>query len=282
MGFSYSSCTFSLVLVVVIGFAFLIHTTTAADIFTFVFKGCSGQANSGGFKDTVAALFNSLLAQASSVRFFKTSSGSGQTAVSGLFQCRGDLSNADCYSCVRRIYERSNSLCGNSVAARIQLSGCYVYYSIAGSQEISGSELQYKTCGKTGASYEEKRDTAISQLESGIAGGSGFYATTYASVYVIGQCQGDLSVGDCGECVKEAAQKAEVECGNAISGQVYLHRCYISYSYYPNGIPGHSSSGSGQQTGKTVAIVFGGAFALFFVVICLLFLRSISKKRDDY
>lgn len=38
--------------------------------------------------------------------------------------------------------------------------------------------------------------------------------------------------------------------------------------------------GSGQQTVKTAAIVVGGAFALFFVVICLLFIRSIFKKKD--
>ena len=37
---------------------------------------------------------------------------------------------------------------------------------------------------------------------------------------------------------------------------------------------------SGQQTAKTVAIVLGGALALGFLVICLLFARSLVKKRD--
>lgn len=38
--------------------------------------------------------------------------------------------------------------------------------------------------------------------------------------------------------------------------------------------------GSRQQMGKTAAIVVGGAFALFFVVMCLLFIRQSFKKKD--
>ena len=51
------------------------------------------------------------------------------------------------------------------------------------------------------------------------------------------QCEGDLSTGDCGQCVTQAVQHVEVECGGAPSGQVYLDKCYISYSYYPHGVP---------------------------------------------
>ncbi|RWV97748.1 hypothetical protein GW17_00039445 [Ensete ventricosum] len=60
------------------------------------------------------------------------------------------------------------------------------------------------------------------------------------------QCEGDLSAGDCSECVAQAVQKSEVECGAAASGQVYLDKCYISYNYYANGVPhGDNSSGGG-------------------------------------
>lgn len=39
-------------------------------------------------------------------------------------------------------------------------------------------------------------------------------------------------------------------------------------------------SGGQQQTGKTVAIVVGGAAALFFGIICLLFIRALWKKKE--
>jgi hypothetical protein len=37
---------------------------------------------------------------------------------------------------------------------------------------------------------------------------------------------------------------------------------------------------SGQQTAKTVAIVLGGAVGVGFLVICLLFARSLVKKKE--
>lgn len=37
---------------------------------------------------------------------------------------------------------------------------------------------------------------------------------------------------------------------------------------------------SGQQTAKTVAIVLGGAVGVGFLVICLLFAKSLAKKKD--
>ncbi|KAJ8650787.1 hypothetical protein MRB53_003810 [Persea americana] len=182
------------------------------------------------------------------------------------------------------IPQLSTSLCGDALAARIQLSGCYALYQISTFPQISGTQMLYKVCSRSESNFEEKRDTAFSAVETGIAGGSGFYATNYASVYAIAQCEGDLSAGDCGVCVKEAVRRAQVECGKSVAGQVYLSRCYLSFSYYPNGVTGHSSLGSGgqQQTGKTVAIVVGGAAALFLGVICLLFIRSLWKKKDDY
>ncbi|KAG6522470.1 hypothetical protein ZIOFF_019610 [Zingiber officinale] len=62
------------------------------------------------------------------------------------------------------------------------------------------------------------------------------------------QCQGDRSVSDCGECVAQAVQKSEVECGGAASGQIYLDKCYVSYSYYTNGIPHGTGSVGGEET----------------------------------
>ncbi|XP_077227817.1 plasmodesmata-located protein 1 [Tasmannia lanceolata] len=279
MGFSKSS--FSLTLILLTSLAFLIPLNTATDLYTLIYKGCSRQnSQDSNFQSTLTSLFNSLVAQSTTSRFFKTTSGSGQNALSGLFQCRGDLTNADCNNCVKKLPAMSTNLCGQTISGRIHLAGCYIVYQTSDFPQLSGTELLYKTCSGSKESFEDKRNTAFANLETGIAGGSGFYATTYGSVYVVAQCEGDLSVSDCGACVKEAVQRAEAECGNSIAGQIYLNRCYMSYSYYPNGV-GHSS-GSGQQTGKTVAIVVGGAAALGFGVICLLFLRSLWKKRDDY
>ncbi|XP_077249499.1 plasmodesmata-located protein 2-like [Tasmannia lanceolata] len=280
MGFSKSS-SLSLSLLFLTIFTILIPLSTPADLYTLIYKGCSKQNSQDyTFQQTLTTLFNSLISQSSTSHFFKTTAGGGRNSISGLFQCRGDISNADCNNCVKMIPQMASTLCGQAIAGRIHLTGCYMVYQTSDFPQGSGTDLLYKICSSKGANFENKRDTAFGNLETGIAGGSGYYATTYDSVYVTAQCEGDLSVSDCGECVKEAVQRAEVECGNSVAGQVYLNRCYMNYGYYTNG--GGLSSGSGQQTGKTVAIVVGGAAALGFAVIFLLFLRSLGRKRDDY
>ncbi|PIN05003.1 hypothetical protein CDL12_22463 [Handroanthus impetiginosus] len=272
-------------------------SNSATDYTTLVYKGCAKQALSdptGVYSQALSSLFGTLIAQSSKARFFKTTSGSGQTSITGLFQCRGDLSNVDCYNCVSRLPILIDKLCGKVIAARIQLFGCYMLYEISGFAQISGMEMLYKSCSGTnvgGAGFEQRRDTALSSLENGImSSNSGFYTTNYESVYVLGQCEGDVGANDCVECVKSAVQRAQVECGSSISAQIYLHKCFISYTYYPNGVPKRSSSasdsspsssGSGTNTGKTVAIILGGAAGVGFLVICLLFARGLMKKKDD-
>ncbi|XP_074558798.1 plasmodesmata-located protein 3-like [Curcuma longa] len=271
---------------------------SAGDLYNLVYKGCANQSLSGGgaaYGQTLAAMSTSLTTQAASSKFYKTTASSsyGGQSLFGLFQCRGDLSNSDCSACVARLLPMWPSLCGASAAARVQLAGCYALYQVSGFPQISGTQLLYKTCGSGsgGGDFEVKRDTAFSQLQSGVAGGKGFFATSYGSVYAIAQCEGDLSSGDCSDCVAQAVQKSEVECGGASSGQVYLDKCYISYSYYANGVTtaggggGGSGSGGGGggggQTGKTVAIVVGAAAGVGFLIICLLFARSVVKRDED-
>lgn len=140
-------------------------------------------------------------------------------------------------------------LCGDVAAAQVQLSGCYLRYEVVGFKDVPATQLLYKVCGSRkvsdGAGFEQRRDAAFEMAENGVqSGGALFYTGSYQSLYVLGQCEGSLGNADCGDCVKSAAEQAKVQCGDSISGQVYLHNCYISYSFYPNGVPTVSSSSS--------------------------------------
>ncbi|XP_073125987.1 plasmodesmata-located protein 2-like [Henckelia pumila] len=279
-----------------------IFAASADDYTTLVYKGCANQPlsdPSGVYSQAISSLYGTLIAQSSKAKYFKTTAGTSQSTINGLFQCRGDLSNADCYNCVSGLPVLTDKLCGSVIAARVQLSGCYMLYEVAGFQQVSGMQMLYKSCSATnigGAGFEEKRDTALSSLENGMTGNNnGFYTASYESVFALGQCEGDVGVSDCVGCVQNAVQRAQVECGSSISGQIYLQKCFISYSYYPNGVPkksssssssssytSPSSSGSSPNTGKTVAIILGGAAGVGFLVICLLFARGLAKRKDDH
>ncbi|KAL6522788.1 Plasmodesmata-located protein 2 [Orobanche hederae] len=272
------------------------HSQSAADYTALVYKGCAKKAVSdptNAYTQALSSLFGNLVAQSSKSKFFKTTSGPSPTTITGLFQCRGDLSNPDCYNCVSKLPALLVKRCGRVVAARIQLLGCYMMYEGAGFPQVSGMEMLYKSCSRNngdGAGFVEKRDTALNSLVNGMTSGGGggvFFTTSYGGVYVLGQCEGDVGASDCVECVKSAVQRAQVECGSSTGGQVYLHKCFIGYSYYPNGMPKRSSPGSyssppssGANTGKTVAIILGVAAGVAFFVIFLLFAKGLMKKKD--
>ncbi|CAA3015493.1 cysteine-rich repeat secretory 3-like isoform X2, partial [Olea europaea subsp. europaea] len=130
-----------------------------------VYKGCSNQDFqdfNGIYKQTLKILFDALIYQSSTVKFYKATFGDGQSAINALFQCRGDLSNFDCVNCVKKAVKRSKKLCGHSIAVRVQLNGCYLRYEIAGFRQVSGIEFLYKICG----SNRLPRDTILQETET--------------------------------------------------------------------------------------------------------------------
>lgn len=233
-------------------FVLLLHHTSDADNTNLVFKGCANQKlqdPSGIYSKNLKSLLVSLVAQSGQKVFSTTTSGEGQNMIMGLYQCRGDLSNTACYNCVSKIPEMLDKLCGKVVAARVHLSGCYLRYEVVGFKQVPLTQLLYKVCGSKQGSdngddgFEERRDTVFGMVESGVKnGGKLFYTGSYQSLYVLGQCEGDLANDDCGDCVKSAEDQAKAECGDSVSAQIYLHKCYVSYSFYPKGMSSISSS----------------------------------------
>jgi hypothetical protein len=247
--FHFSLLLFSLITIFVFLFPYAI---IGADNTNLVYKGCADQKFPDPiYSQNLKTLLSSLVSQASQKTFYTTTTGGSQNAILGLYQCRGDLTLPNCHSCVTMIQDMADKLCGKAIAARIQLNGCYMRYEIVGFKQVASTELLYKVCGSTQTKetgFEQKRDTAFELVESGVKSGL-FYTGMYESVYVLGQCEGDLGSDDCVDCVKIALERAKADCGDSISSQVYFHKCYISYSYYPNGVPSlYPSSGKLRET----------------------------------
>nr|XP_043636637.1 plasmodesmata-located protein 3-like [Erigeron canadensis] len=286
------------------------QTTSLAaskDITTLVFKGCANQKfqdPSGISSQNLQTLYNTLISQSSSNTFYNTTTGNDQltaTSLTGLYQCRGDLSNSDCNKCIKKVPDTIQKVCGgNTIAARIQLDGCYLKYEVVGFPPASSTDLLFKQCGTnraSGSGFDQRLESALEQIQKGVGNDKGFYSGVYQSVYVLGQCEGDLGNDDCGNCIKSAGENAKSVCGSSLSAQIYLEKCYISYTYYPNGVPGSGTGGGGGgiQTGetetgggggrhstqKTVAIIIGGLAGLFLGIAFLLVLKSAFKKKKE-
>ncbi|XP_059436071.1 plasmodesmata-located protein 3-like [Corylus avellana] len=274
---------------------FLPSLESSADYTTLVYKDCASQTFTDPTKSqsqaALSSLFQELVAHSSQSKFFKAVGGGSEAAVSGLFQCRGDISEEECYRCVNTVAQMSNSLCSQAMAARVQLFGCYTHYEAGGFHETSTSKtnLRHNTCGESKVAangFVELWDAAFAALIDGIVHGNGFYTTNYESVQVMAQCEGDLGGCECGECVSNAEQIAHEECGESVSGEIYLDKCFISYTFNPDGIPANphpenNQRGNNNSNGKVAAIVVGGAAALFLGFMFLLLIKSWGKKEDD-
>ncbi|KAJ0959458.1 putative Gnk2-like domain-containing protein [Helianthus annuus] len=282
-------------------------SSSSVDLTKFIYKGCANQKfqdPSGISSQNLQSLYQTLITQSSSTNFFNTTTGNNQltTSITGLYQCRGDLPNSDCNTCVKKIPETIQKVCGgDTIAARVQLDGCYLRYEVVGFPPASPTDLLFKQCGSgraSGSGFDDRIESALGQIVNGVASGKGYYAGEFESVYVLGQCEGDLGSADCVSCVRSAAENARSACGSSISGQIYLQECYVSYTYYPNGVPGSGTGGGGgggiqtgeTQTGggdghrntqKTVAIIIGGLAGLFLAIAFLLVLKSAFKKKKE-
>ncbi|XP_024982201.1 cysteine-rich repeat secretory protein 11-like [Cynara cardunculus var. scolymus] len=283
-------------------------SSSFAGLTDFMYKGCANQKfqdPSGISSQNLKSLYTTLISQSSTTNFYKTTVGgndsSSTTAITGLYQCRGDLSNTDCNTCVNKIPETIGKLCGgDTIAARVQLDGCYLRYEVVGFPPATATDVLFKQCGSnraSGSGFDDRLESALSQIEKGVVTGKGYYAGEYQSVYVLGQCEGDLGNGECVNCVKTAAENGRSSCGSSISGRIYLQQCYISYTYYPNGVPGSGTGGGGggiatgatetggggrrHDTQKLVAIVIGGLAGLFLGIAFLMVLRSAFKKKKE-
>ncbi|GAA0140179.1 hypothetical protein LIER_01578 [Lithospermum erythrorhizon] len=255
---------------------------------SLIYKQCTNQTSlndSNAFALLLSTLFQELVDEAGKSKFYQTSVGDEEVAVSGLFQCRGDLSSDECHNCVDKFSEVSKTSCGNVVPARIQLSGCYLRYHPEGDETMSRLQLLHKTCGKSHSEivgFEEIRNSAFAALESGIRSSeNGFCDMKYEGVKLRAQCVGNLGACECGKCVNNALQIAQEECGYAGSGEVYLDSCFISYKYYHDGINGDMYEDKQHgNSNKLVAIVVGGIVALILAAAFYQFMRSCGKKKD--
>ncbi|GJZ79714.1 retrovirus-related pol polyprotein from transposon TNT 1-94 [Tanacetum coccineum] len=113
--------------------------------------------------------------------------------------------------------------------------------------------LLHEECGVragTGTDFDRRKNRALKELVDHVGNKKGYYATRtfyYPQVNVLGQCEGDLGVDDCVNCVKTAIDFDQADCGSAFNGDVYLQKCYISYS--------DGGDNNGGNTGGLVALV---------------------------
>ncbi|XP_047970997.1 plasmodesmata-located protein 4-like [Salvia hispanica] len=255
----------------------MITITHSSETHKLVYTQCSNRTSPN--PSLLPILFQQLITHSSQSTFFKTIVANEQTAISGSFQCMKHLSSYECESCVAR----SSSLCGESLAARIQLHGCSVRYEDDDDGAEAEAEAENNKILRWGCSerrierggFEDVKYAALGMVESCVMSENGFCEMMYESIHVLAQCGESLSSCECGECVHRAVEIAcEERCRYSVSGQVYVDGCFLSYVY--------RDEGGGGSSPKLVALVVGGLAILSVGAGLCYFMKSCGKKKDDW
>ncbi|KAL3735671.1 hypothetical protein ACJRO7_024750 [Eucalyptus globulus] len=251
---------------------------------SFLYKGCSQlkYAPDSAYEWNVNSLLTSLVNSAtySSYNKFTIVGSSPQDVVYGLFQCRGDLSMPECAKCVARAVSQVGSSCSHSCGGVVQLQGCYVKYDNDTFLGVEDKAEMGKSCGPSDGYDAEamgQRDAVLASLAS--AGGP-YRVGRSGKVLAMTQCVGDLSTGQCQDCVGEAIGQLKGVCGAAAYGNMFLGKCYARYS--TNGAQSFSKGNDGgkpkDRGPKTFAIIVGMLGGVVLLIIFLAFVRTVFSR----
>ncbi|KAK9690269.1 hypothetical protein RND81_09G117000 [Saponaria officinalis] len=246
----------------------------SAALHAFVYGGCSQlkfTTDDTTYMPNLNTLLTSLVNSAtySSYNHFTVAGTMSHDVVYGLYQCRGDLSMPDCASCIVHAVNQFGSLCPGSCGASVQLQGCFVKYD---NNTFIGAEdktIIYKKCGPSKGDVTT-RDAVLNGVVS--EGGGLYRSGGTKDVAAIAQCVGDMSGGQCEDCIEESIKQLKLACATAAFGDVYLGKCYVRYTV-SGGRDFFNSNGSEKNKGvKTFALIVGLLAAIAILIIFLTFI----------
>ncbi|KAJ4824619.1 Plasmodesmata-located protein 6 [Turnera subulata] len=268
-------------------------STSATTTESFVFGGCSQQKYTPGsaYESNLNSLLTSLVNSAMFTtynNFTIQSPSSSQNTVYGLFQCRGDLSPGDCGHCVARAIGQLSSLCPVSCGGALQLQGCFLKYDNVTFLGVEDKTEVLRRCGPS-VGYDSdsltRRDAVLDYVAAG-DGSSGAYKPyrtgVSGDVFAAAQCVGDLSAGECQDCLSDAVGRLKTYCGATAWGDLYLAKCYAKFTKggarSNGGGGGSNDNNNDDEIEKTLAILIGLIAGVALLIVFLSFLRKVCEK----
>uniref|UniRef100_A0A7N0ZUH5 Gnk2-homologous domain-containing protein n=1 Tax=Kalanchoe fedtschenkoi TaxID=63787 RepID=A0A7N0ZUH5_KALFE len=254
---------------------------------TFIYGGCTQQKYppSSPYRFSLNSLLTTLVSAANyNIYNNFTVTAASTPAAYGLFQCRGDLASDTCSACVSTAISQLGVLCPDSYGAALQLEGCLVKYDSTAFVGAEDKTVVVKRCGPTGLGPSE-------QVLEYLAGQPGLYRVgAVGKNKGVAQCVGDLSVGECQDCLADAIGRLRSECGGARWGDVFLVKCYARFSGSGDhartpgsgGIGDYDTNSNDREIQKHLAIIIGIIVGVALIVICFSFInRYLERERHN-
>ncbi|KAH7373452.1 hypothetical protein KP509_17G056800 [Ceratopteris richardii] len=206
--------------------------TLPADFPSFIYQECLVNTSS-----SVASIFSALQNfSVMAVQGIKYSEASfsiyDRNPVYAAFQCRGDLTAHSCYVCVVDATHHLYGLCPNSLAARVQLDGCFLRYDNRSFFSLD-LNVSFSICDS-----QETSDvtylTAIQEVMEGILSlapkQGGFAVVVNNGVFGVAQCIGYINSSECSRCLTTFSNYSAY-CGSAMRMQISSGSCYYRFEF---------------------------------------------------
>ncbi|PIA50794.1 hypothetical protein AQUCO_01200206v1 [Aquilegia coerulea] len=208
---------------------------------------CSSSFNysSGSpFDKNLNTLFNQLSTKVPPTGFGQSSVGGSQETAHGLALCRGDVSTADCKSCVSTATAEIKNRCTNDKAAVIWYDACLLRYSnvnFLGSIDSENKFYLYNTQNVSDIeSFNGITREFLSRLTDKAYRTQKLFATDEMNLdnkidklYGLVQCTRDLSGLQCKRCLDNAISEFPNCCDSRRGGRVITGSCNFRYELYP-------------------------------------------------
>ncbi|CAL5353393.1 hypothetical protein CsSME_00041453 [Camellia sinensis var. sinensis] len=191
--------------------------------------------------------------------YINTSYGKAKNQVYGLSQCRADVSNEDCSSCIQDAATEIRTRCPNQADARIWYEYCFLRYDINnffGHVDTAFGIYIYNvedandpdTFNKElGALLDQITTQAVVPGNRGNGRAKNKY-TPFLTIYALVQCTRDLSPLSCSQCLSIAVGNIPNYCNNKKGCRVLYSSCYLRYELYPFYFPLDSQEGSANAS----------------------------------
>ncbi|KAL6003466.1 hypothetical protein ACLOJK_023696 [Asimina triloba] len=224
--------------------------------FPFIYGSCTPikYDPTSSYEANLNSLFTTFLNSATSSNYNKyaISLPNPSPTLFGLYQCRGDVSIADCAACVRSAVSQLGIFCLDACGGTIQLDGCYIRYDNASFLGAEDKTLVLKKCGPPTGRYDTDMLSRRDEVLTSLSNGNGLYRVgSVGYVSGVAQCMGDLGGGECTDCLAEAVERLRGGCGWSVWGDVYLGKCYARYIVGGIYTPAGTVTAAGEGTHRS-------------------------------
>eukprot|EP01018_Ginkgo_biloba_P036584 Gb_17523 [translate_table: standard] len=269
-------------------------------------------ANSSIFIRNLNKVLDDLVEKTSETGFNTSSYGRSPNVVYGLLQCRGDISQQECYNCSQYAKINIRQSCGNDVGGRGWFDNyCYLRYenySFFSTLDRSGNSMRNPINVTNPNEFDYVVRSLLHNLSvkatapanKGFAAGS-TTDSLFRSIYGLVQCWRDISITNCQNCLSTAIEAMLRYAAGTQGGQGLLGSCIVRYetwSFFESPIPSSPPQPPAEspRTGtkrppfrpsqiisknrsKKLPIILGsvGGLLLALILLCLIGMRHKHK-----